>query len=377
MVTLATQAVARPWVSPAGNPSSIARVPRATNNGIAVVDFFSGCGGTSAGLRAAGYSIVAALDRDPDAAATFRANFPEAAFIEGDVRRLDETTLDRLLMDDRRGLLVAACAPCQPYSTLRREKRPSMDRSLLLTLLPFVRRHTPDAIVVENVPGLQKVRGASTWNRFRKELSRLGYYQSWGVVDCRDYGVPQRRRRLVLVASFHGPVSLPVPTHGSGRAPHSTVRDWIGMLPEIAAGETHPEDPNHRAGRLGDLNLRRVQATPEGGGRSSWDESLWLDCHKGFEGHQDVYGRLSWDACAPVLTTKCTDITNGRYGHPDQDRAISVREAANIQTFPPDFKFVGSLKSSTRQVGNAVPVLLARRVGEHVAEHLAEYLPSR
>lgn len=346
----------------------------ATGDGIAVVDFFSGCGGTSAGLRAAGYRIAAALDCDTDAAATFRANFPEAAFVEGDVRGLDETALDGLLPEDRRGLLISACAPCQPYSSLRRGKRQGMDRSLLLTLLPFVRRHAPDAIVVENVPGLQKVRGASTWNRFRKELTRLGYHQAWGVVDCRDYGVPQRRRRLVLVASRHGPVTLPQPTHGAGRRPHATVRDWIGKLPVLAAGETHRGDPNHRAGRLGDLNLRRIQATPEGGGRSSWTESLWLECHKGFDGHEDVYGRLSWDACAPVLTTKCTDITNGRYGHPEQDRAISVREAASIQTFPLDFRFTGSLKSSTRQVGNAVPVLLARRVGEHVAAHLAEHL---
>lgn len=337
-----------------------------------VVDFFSGCGGTSAGLRAAGMEVVAALDVDEEAAATFRANFPDARFFASDIRKLEINALDDVI-DTKRSLVFCACAPCQPYSALRRTRSASLERSLLLTILPYVERHLPDAIVVENVPGMQRVPGASTWNRFRKALGVLGYSYSWNVLDSRDFGVPQRRRRLVLLASRHGAISLPDPSHGVGEVPFATVRAWIGHLPPLGAGETHPDDPMHVAGAIGELNLRRLRATPEGGGRADWPDDLWLNCHKSFAGHEDVYGRLRYDGCAPVLTTKCTDITTGRYGHPTQDRAISVREAACLQTFPEAFQFVGSRKSATRQIGNAVPVLLARALGMQISAHLARH----
>ncbi|RHW46154.1 DNA cytosine methyltransferase [Dermacoccus abyssi] len=336
-----------------------------------VIDFFSGCGGTSAGLRAAGMRIAAAVDFDAAASATYRANFPEAEFHEVDVRKLSVDAFDHLVDDDS-PLVFSACAPCQPYSSMRptgSRARPQ-ERSLLLTLIPFLDRLRPDALIVENVPGLQRIPGGSTWNRFLRYLSRAGYSTRWEVVDCRNYGVPQRRKRLVLLASRHGSIDFPVPTHGPDREPYSTVRDWIGALPAIQAGEAHADDPLHRSGALGDLNLRRIMTLPEGGSRSEWPEELWLDCHRKSKGHQDTYGRMRFDDTAPVLTTKCTDITNGRYGHPTQHRAISVREAALLQTFPLDFNFLGSFKSVTRQIGNAVPVLVSKAMGEHISEHL-------
>ena len=346
-------------------------MPPADGHGIAVVDFFSGCGGTSAGLQEAGIQIAAGVDCDENAAETFRINFPRALFFASDVRKLDIEALDAAAVLGKRGLIMTACAPCQPYSTLRRgSKAKSLDRSLLLTLLPFVERISPSVVLVENVPGMHKVLGASTWRRFILALQRMDYDVEWDVVDCRNYGVPQRRRRLILLGSRHARLPLPPPTHGPGLKPFSTVGEWIADLPPLKAGETDPDDANHRAGGLGSLNLERIRSLGEGGSRRDWPDHLWLECHRGFDGHEDAYGRLSFDDCAPVLTTKCTDITSGRFGHPVQDRGISVREAALLQTFPQSYSFAGGFKSTTRQVGNAVPVLLARRIGEQILSHL-------
>ena len=341
---------------------------------VVVCDFFCGCGGTSAGLRASGLKIAAGVDFDAHAAETYRRNFPEARFFETDVRDLSVAAFDDAIPAVQDGLVFAACAPCQPYSPLRRgSSKRSSDRTLLLQLLPFIEHHVPDVVLVENVPGMQAVPGGSTWSRFVTTLTKLGYHVMWNVVDCREYGVPQRRRRLVLLASLLAPLELPDPTHGPSRKPYSTVGEWIADLPPLRAGEAHPDDPNHRAGALGPLNLERIRALEEGEGRDRWPERLWLDCHRDRRGHQDAYGRLHRNRVAPVLTTKCTDITNGRYGHPTQDRALSVREAACLQTFPRTFEFSGGLKQTTRQVGNAVPVLLAQRLGERIVEHVIEY----
>jgi len=340
-----------------------------------VVDFFCGCGGTSAGLKAAGMTVLAGLDLDKGSAATYRANFPTAAFLERDIRGVQPGEISKAITRSPDSpLLLSACAPCQPYTNFHRKSSSRREeRTLLLCLLPFVDHLSPECIFVENVPGLHKVKGASTFNRFVAALGRRGYQVDWRIVDCCSYGVPQRRRRLVLLASKRGSLVVPSPTHGSkpGLQPYSTVREWIEDFPRLADGETDPDVPNHQASKLTPLNLRRLRATPTGGGRADWPPELRLECHREHDGHSDVYGRMSWDAPAPVLTTKCTSISNGRYGHPEQDRPISVREAAALQTFPADFEFVGKIKSSTRQVGNAVPVLLATAMGTAVHAHLA------
>ena len=211
-------------------------------------------------------------------------------------------------------------------------------------------------------------------------LDRLGYDLKIGVVRSQDYGVPQRRARLVLLASTLFPVSFPDMTHGPGRqfANFTTVRDWISALPPISAGESHPDIFNHRSARLSPLNIQRIISTPPGGSWRDWPMELVPPCHRfGFSGFSDVYGRLRWDAPAPALTTRCISFSNGRYGHPQQDRAISVREAALLQTFPMDFIFTGSLTAQARQVGNAVPALLAKRFGEHVRERMASEVKTR
>ena len=349
--------------------------PRKT---VRVFDFFSGCGGVSAGLKAAGMEIAFGLDNDRDAGETFRSNFPEAAFLLADISELPDSALDRFVVPSAgHPLLFNACAPCQLFSR-QRHGAPLPDDGrlgLLDHVLRFVNRHRPDVVFAENVPGLRDGGvGREIFARFVEALHCLGYSTSHRVVQSQDYGVPQRRARLVLVASLSGPVAFPVPTHGS-TAPHAkyaTVAEWIGALPSISAGETHPCVPNHRAARLSPLNLQRIRATPSGGGWRDLPPRLMPDSRKsGFSGFTDVYGRLKWDSPAPALTTRCISYSNGRFGHPHQDRAISVREAACLQTFPLDFAFAGSLNSQARQVGNAVPLLLAQRFGECIASHLA------
>lgn len=346
---------------------------------VKVIDFFSGCGGTSAGLQAAGAEIVLGIDRDPCARATFTANFPGAKFLERDVRKLRTAALAPFLEADQSGhWLFSACAPCQPFSRQRRSKRKNDDRApLLWELIRFVRRYRPSYVFVENVPGLQSLsQQLGPFDRFVAALRRFGYSVDSGIVEARSFGVPQRRGRLVLVASKLGDAQLLAPTHGPStpRPRFSTVWDWIGDLPPIAAGEAHSDVPNHRAMRLSPLNLKRIRATPEGGGRRDWPNGLRLRCHSsGYSGHSDVYGRMRKHLPASGLTTRCLSLSNGRFGHPTQDRAISVREAASLQTFPRDFIFHGNLEAMATQIGNAVPVLLAQRFGDWFVEDARRY----
>ncbi len=346
---------------------------------IRVADFFCGCGGTSAGLRAAGMKIVLGVDIDPEAEVTFLANFPQADFFCVDARRLRPRELESKLARHRTyPLLLSACVPCQPFSKQNRrvvKRVPKFhDAALLDEFHRFVSYFLPEYVFLENVPGLQKVsQRTGPYARFLKHLVSLNYAVATDVVACQDYGVPQKRQRLVLLASRLGAIELPARTHGiaPGFRPYSTVRDWISKYPPIEAGETHPDIPNHRARALSARNLARIRATPQGGGRRSWPQSLILQCHKGHDGHTDVYGRLDWDRPAPALTTKCITLSNGRFGHPEQDRAISLREAASLQTFPDDFVFHGSLTTMARHVGNAVPVLMAKTFGQAIVHHYA------
>ena len=346
---------------------------------VKVFDFFSGCGGASCGFQAAGMEIVYALDRDADAESTFRKNFPSSTFERNDIRNASVGKVRRLT-DDRRPapILFCGCAPCQPF-TRQNTTQPAPDEDERVPLLSyfsrFIEECKPDVVFVENVPGLQRLNhGSQPFASFRDMLEASGYRPACGVVPLMRYGVPQSRRRLVLLASRHGPIGLPAATHGSGTGSprYATVRDWIGALPAIAAGESHPRVPNHRAAGLSKRNLERIRATPEGGSHRRWPKRLKLRCHETTGGYSDVYGRMSWDRPASGLTTRCISYSNGRFGHPEQDRAISVREAASLQTFPLDFEFTGSLGSMARQIGNAVPVRVATVVGHHVKRHLMD-----
>ena len=347
------------------------------------------------GFRQAGMDIVFAADKDHDAAKTFEMNFPETRLLEEPEfdgrfrgihylqRKIEEFPTEALqpLVDtcNDHPILFAGCAPCQPF-THQNTQLPAEDdrRTLLDKFRHFVEYYSPEFVFVENVPGLQKIcdeRG--TFGRFLNSLKELNYSFVYKLVAAQHYGVPQKRSRLVLVASRLGKIEFPPKTHGRGtdHPKYSTVREWIGDLPPIKAGETHPSVPNHRAAGLWPINLERIRATPPGGDRRDWPDHLHLECHsKGYRGHTDVYGRLRWNQPASCLTTKCTSLSNGRFGHPEQDRAISAREAACLQTFPRDFVFCGGLGSISRQIGNAVPVLLAKHFGENFVKHLQAHL---
>lgn len=343
---------------------------------IHVYDFFCGCGGTSAGFRAAGLEIRLGIDIDPDAQRTFETNFPEAVFLRRNIFTLRLDTIAPYIVQAPDVInLFCCCAPCQPFSRQNKNREnQKTEANLLYEFSAFVEYYLPALIFLENVPGIQTVDDtAGPFSDFLVFLKQLEYRFDHEVIESKNYGVPQQRRRLILVASRLGAIALPEPTHGPETAhpAYTTVEDSIGGFPPIAAGETHPEIPNHRAARLSELNLQRIRVTPPGGGRFDWPDELRLNCHLGeYNGHTDVYGRMHWDRPASGLTTRCISLSNGRFGHPEQDRAISVREAASIQTFADDFVFFGSLNSMARQIGNAVPVLIAEVFGQHFIAHL-------
>jgi len=287
-------------------------------------------------------------------------------FAESDIRSLQPESLAPLISTCEGRVLFSGCAPCQPFSKQNRNLIRNDPRlNLLAEFGRFVAHWMPDFVFVENVPGMQRdCMKSETFLNFTQLLSDLGYQYDAKIVQAQWFGVPQTRTRLVLLASKHGAIKIPAPVCGPGLNPYSTVREWIYDFPCLSAGDTHPLDRDHATMKLSPLNIERISHTPEGRGRECWPEELLLDCHKGYKGHSDVYGRLAWDRPAVGLTTKCISYSNGRFGHPEQHRALSLREAASLQTFPRDFKFSGSLMSKARQVGNAVPPLMAQALGQ-------------
>lgn len=366
------------WQAPKGVQETRRESQKGSELPLDFCDFFSGCGGTSRGMQEAGLSVRFGLDMDPDARDSFEANFPQAKFLCKDIRRL--TSDDAVPYIERRTgrpLVFGACAPCQPFSNQIHDTAIDDGRRNLLTEFHrFVEAYLPEYIFVENVPGLQTIeKHKGPFSDFIALLGDLKYFYNYKIVMAYHYGVPQSRRRLVLLASNLGPICIPPPTHGPGTSNPSLPKawDWISHLPAINAGETHAVVPNHRAAKLSPLNLRRIAATPVGGDRKAWPKALELNCHKKHSGHTDVYGRMIKHQPSAALTTRCISLSNGRFGHPTQNRAISVREAACIQTFPMDFIFQGSLNSMARQVGNAVPVLMAQVIGESVIRHYSQH----
>ena len=206
------------------------------------------------------------------------------------------------------------------------------------------------------------------FSRFIKLLETLNYKFCFNVLNAVNYGVPQNRKRLVLLASKKYEIKFPDPKYGEGLRPFRVVRDAIGKYPPINQGTSSPNVQDHEAAKLSDLLLQRISVLKPGEDRRSWPDELKLQCHMNKKGHTDVYGRLDWDKPSVTLTTKCISLSNGRFGHPTQNRALSAREAAAIQTFPDDFTFVGSVWEKGRQIGNAVPVLFAKELGKQIIE---------
>ena len=335
---------------------------------IKAIDFFCGAGGLTRGLLDAGITVVAGIDSDDRLRTTYERNNPPSRFIGADIKDVDIHALrTKLNILPKETVLYAACTPCQPFSTLNTRSAVDDRKLLLLDFASIVEQAPPDYIIVENVPGLRSVVGREIYQEFRRTLDLMGFRIDADLLDAKEFGVPQTRKRFILVASRHENLHLPDPTT---RTRFNTVRDAIRELPAIRDGESSDSVTNHIARQLLPHHRRIVKAVPINGGsrRDVLDTSILLPCHrKNPSAHRDVFGRMSWDLPAPTLTARCTDVYCGRFIHPEQDRGISVREAAALQTFDSQYEFFGdSILEQARQVGNAVPVAFARLLGDRV-----------
>lgn len=342
---------------------------------IEVVDLFCGIGGLSYGMKSKGFKILEGFDLDATCKYAYETN-NEAKFVYKDIRKV--TKDDILPLYSKKSIKVlAGCAPCQPFSSYAfKNKNKDKDKyNLLYEFGRLVKEVQPDIVTMENVPAIASFKLKSVLADFVKTLESQEYYVKYQVVFCPDYGIPQTRKRLVLLASKRGKIELIPPTHK--KEDYMTVRDAIGYLPPLEAGENSQADALHRCRSLSPLNLQRIEATPYGGGWKDWPKELQLKCHQEESGKSfgSVYGRMVWEEPAPTMTTLCTGIGNGRFGHPEQNRAISAREAALFQTFPITYKFFQneqevSLVKVSRYIGNAVPPKLGEVIAQSIKIHI-------
>lgn len=342
------------------SPESEKKMPK-----IIALDFFCGVGGLSFGLQSAGVEVCAGIDIDPACEYPYEANIKNARFVRRDVTTLSAEDVTSLFAK-RKGLrLFAGCAPCQPFSSHQKGRETASDPkwSLLDSFGRLVEECLPELVTMENVPRLQK---HAVFQRFLEHLKLLDYHVEWKSLHCPSFGIPQDRRRLVLLASRIGPVKMPIPT--VKKIP--TVRSAISSLPKLANGETDSKDAAHTVRLVSRENLERLRCSVPGGTWKDWPEHLRSACHRRSTGStfKNVYGRMEWDRPAPTITTLFHNYGTGRFGHPTQDRAISIREGALLQSFPRSYKLVpkGKVVSKTslaRLIGNAVPPLLGQAIG--------------
>jgi DNA (cytosine-5)-methyltransferase 1 len=339
------------------------------------VDLFCGAGGLTRGLLDAGIRVVAGYDIAEECRYPYEHNNRPAVFKKESVSDITGEQLSALYPQGCWRVLVG-CAPCQPFSKYTQGSDAASDEKwgLLHHFARLAEEMKPDVISMENVPELQR---HSIFEEFVSRLKALRYQVTSSVVFCPDYGIPQQRSRLVLFASRLGPIDLVPPTHTRDQYP--TVRMTIGRLSELGAGEASPEDALHRSSKLSSVNLQRMRASQPGGTWRDWDLELRAACHRKRKGktYPSVYGRMEWDSPSPTITTQFFGFGNGRFGHPEQDRAISLREGAVLQTFPLDYQFVKTggqyyLKTIGRLIGNAVPVRLGEIIGRSITLHLSQ-----
>ena len=346
---------------------------KSIKKGIIAVDIFCGAGGLTRGLLDAGIKVKKGYDIDPGLKDTYEKNNEGVNFYCVNVSELKKEEILKDLDLENNYLLLAGCAPCQPFSRINKNDGEDDRRKfLLLEFGRIVKEIKPDFIISENVPGLKRGKGRIIFEHFEKILEDENYFFDSDILNAKDFGVPQNRKRLILLASKHRPVKIPEGKYGllkPGKKPYLTVRDAISKYPKIEAGGKHPSITNHVTRNLSRTNkLRMKYIKPNGGSRFDLPPRLQLECHKKHTGHTDVYGRMRWDDVAPTLTCKCVSISNGRFGHPDQARGISVREAAALQTFKDKYIFYGTLTDTTGWVGNAVPVKFSRVLGDYFIE---------
>ncbi|WP_432769019.1 MAG: DNA cytosine methyltransferase [Sphingopyxis sp.] len=335
----------------------------------AVIDLFCGAGGLTYGLKSAGLTVKTGVDLDPNCKHPLEEN-TGAKFECRDVEDLTPADL-KAWFGDADVRVLAGCAPCQPFSTYSQSRKSVDGRwELLKHFQRLAIELKPEIVTMENVPGLAN---QEVWKEFISALEIAKYQVSWCEVACEEYQVPQSRRRLVLLASLLGPIEL----QASESKLKLTVKDAIGALPKIGAGEASGDDRLHASAGLGAKNLERIQASTPGGTWRDWPEDLRAPCHRKTTGktYPSVYGRMEWDKPAPTMTTQCYGFGNGRFGHPEQDRAISLREAAIIQSFPKEYSFLAEDDDVTFDrlgtlIGNAVPPKLGEAIGRSILAHI-------
>lgn len=334
---------------------------------IKAIDFFCGAGGLTRGLLDAGIEVLAGVDADERLKKTYEHNNKPSRFVGLDIKAINikelRAELGITLTDT---VLYAACTPCQPFSTLNQMKGADGRKHLLLAFATLVEQAPPDFILVENVPGLNTAYGREIYEQFAETLNKCGFAElAADCLDAADYGVPQVRKRFILLATRRGEIALPA--HSVDEP--ATVEQYLKKYPALTDGEESTAYANHTARKLPDHHRVIARAVPKDGGsrQDVEDTSILLKCHQENPNvHKDVFGRMAWGKPAPTLTCRCTDIYCGRFTHPDQDRGISLREAAALQTFGDGYEFFGTFFHIAAQIGNAVPVKLARQLGESI-----------
>ena len=343
---------------------------------LAVIDMFCGAGGLTHGLKLAGIPVIAGFDIDDTCKYAYEEN-NQAKFISKDIRQISASEILTLFPENHEKIMVG-CAPCQTFST-HTHKISDRDKDqkwgLITEYLKKIIEVQPSIVSMENVRGITKY---PIFNDFVTSLEKEGFYVSYKIVFCPDYGIAQSRSRLVLLASKYGEIKLIPPTHAKEN--YLTVKNVIGHLPSIESGGFDKTDTLHFSASLSKLNKKRMKASTPGGSWMDWPKGLRADCHKKDTGstYKSVYARMKWDALAPTITTQFYNFGTGRFGHPEQNRALSIREGALIQTFPQTYKFLPPntlIKKGLicRMIGNAVPVRLGEVIGLSILKHLSEY----
>jgi DNA (cytosine-5)-methyltransferase 1 len=342
------------------------------SNFVTAVDLFCGAGGLTRGLIDAGIRVVAGYDIDSSCRYPYEKNNNGALFKLKSVTELSAEELASNYPSNHIRVLVG-CAPCQPFSKYTQgiDNRHDTKWSLLQEFTRLTDSIMPDIISMENVPEIKRY---NIFKAFVISLEKAGYQVSHEEAFCPEFGIPQQRKRLVLLASRLGSISLQKPQNVTS---YSTVRQAIAHLPKLRAGDIDPHDIMHRTSRLSPLNLRRIKASRPGGYWREWPKELIAKCHQEKSGitYPSVYGRMEWDRPSPTITTQFFGFGNGRFGHPEQDRALSLREGAILQSFPENYEFAPhetsiSFSTQGRLIGNAVPVLLGQAIGESIMRHL-------
>ena len=344
------------------------------------IDSFSGAGGLCLGLIEAGFEVLYSFDIDSKAIATINSNPEYFKCHKAEVRNIYDVNplalLSSLNLQPGELDLLAGGPPCQGFSVQRIGSDIDNRNHLVEEYISKVVVIRPKMFILENVPGIEGKRGHSILHNALAKVEESGYFIHERILDAQDYGVPQRRRRVVIVGERkdHDSPLFEYPKPCKSR---TTVRETIASLPEPPKdGSEHPDVSLHRRDKLSSKNIARLQALKPGQGRDYLPPELLADCHKvssNVIGHRNVYGRMLWDDVSPTITARFDSFTRGMFGHPEQDRSITLREGALLQTFPVDFMFIGNKVEVARQIGNAVPVMMAKAIGIQIKKCLDKW----